>query len=79
MVQQVFKLVHFKISRDDPFSIEGDAPDMKAIGVYATEAIAHAAIEGLREKRGFRDWPDGFRVLPITLDEDRWPDGFDPD
>jgi hypothetical protein len=49
---------------------------MKSIGIYSTEENANAAIERLKDRPGFRDWPNGFRVFGRTLDEDRWADGF---
>lgn len=39
--------------------------------------LADEAIEASRALEGFRDWPDGFSVEPIVVDERRFPAGFD--
>ncbi|MBB3692044.1 hypothetical protein [Sphingomonas sp. BK580] len=46
------------------------------IGIYATEPEALAAIEALREKPGFCEYPDGFDVIPTKLGLTGWQDGF---
>jgi hypothetical protein len=50
--------------------------DEKLIGVYATEPDAMAAIERLRDKLGFRDFPEGFRIVEYTVNQDQWQEGF---
>ena len=54
---------------------EGD-DDEKLIGVYRTEADAHAAIARLRHQPGFREVPDGFTYERYQLDKDHWTEGF---
>jgi homoserine kinase type II len=46
------------------------------IGIYATEADAVAAVAGLVDQPGFRDYPEGFEVHPATLGETGWTKGF---
>jgi homoserine kinase type II len=46
------------------------------IGVYETEQEANAAVERLRSKRGFVDFPQGFQVVPYDLNQDHWTKGF---
>jgi hypothetical protein len=46
------------------------------IGIYCTEGDAMAAIERLRDKPGFRDWPEGFQIHPTKLNQDGWTEGF---
>lgn len=46
------------------------------IGVYDSEAAAQAAIERLRHKRGFVDYPQGFQIHSRELGQDSWTDGF---
>jgi hypothetical protein len=46
------------------------------IGVYGTRENAENAVERLKDKPGFRDWPDGFEVRSVTLDRDHWTEGF---
>ena len=54
--------------------------ETKMIGVYSSELEAHRAVKRLRTKPGFAQYPDGFAVGPMVLDQDYWGDGFfDPD
>ncbi|MBK1840486.1 hypothetical protein JHL17_24085 [Azospirillum sp. YIM B02556] len=46
------------------------------IGIYSTQEAAMAAIERLRDKAGFQDWPECFKIHPTRLDEDGWAEGF---
>lgn len=46
------------------------------IGVYTTEATARAAVDRLKNKRGFTDFPQGFQIHASKLDRDSWTDGF---
>jgi homoserine kinase type II len=46
------------------------------IGIYSSQAEALAAIERLRDKTGFCDYPEGFNIYPITLNRDGWTSGF---
>lgn len=46
------------------------------IGIYATEADAADAIRRLRGQPGFRDFPEGFNIYPVTLGVTGWQEGF---
>jgi homoserine kinase type II len=46
------------------------------IGVYESESSATAAIERLRTKPGFVDYPLGFQIHPRELGQDSWTEGF---
>ena len=46
------------------------------VGAYSSEAQAKAAIERLRNKNGFADFPQGFEIYPRELDRDSWVEGF---
>ncbi|MBV9073084.1 MAG: hypothetical protein JOZ10_05575 [Acidobacteria bacterium] len=46
------------------------------IGVYQSESSAKAAIERLRTKPGFADYPEGFQIHTRDLDCDSWSEGF---
>ena len=46
------------------------------IGIYATEADAEEAIGRLRDQPGFRDFPEGFNIYPVTLGTTGWQEGF---
>lgn len=62
----------------------GDHYETAHIGIYSTRNGAESAINDLKEKSGFRDTPDGFRikkvfslVKPKLVDKTFWVDGFD--
>jgi homoserine kinase type II len=46
------------------------------IGIYASEADAQAAVQLLKEKPGFREYPDGFDITPQRLGLTGWTEGF---
>ncbi len=46
------------------------------IGIYETEADAKAAIEHLKGKPGFVDFPQGFEIHEYTLGRTDWLEGF---
>lgn len=48
----------------------------KLIGAYRTHEAAVQALERSRTLPGFRDYPDGFEIAPVSLDRDSWTDGF---
>lgn len=54
------------------------AAEAKGIGIYTSRKRAEDAIARLRSQPGFRDWPNGFRIQMVGLDEDLWPSGFLP-
>jgi hypothetical protein len=61
--------------------LDDDAPDdvdenEKFIGVYSSEQLAREAVERLRDKPGFRDYPERWQVKDWALDEDHWKQGF---
>ena len=45
------------------------------IGVYGTESDARAAQLRMRDKRGFIDSPEGFRIEPYVLNKEHWVEG----
>lgn len=53
-----------------------DRDEQKFIGAYSTEDEAIAAVERLRNKPGFRDYPRGFQIHEVTLNRDGWTEGF---
>ena len=46
------------------------------IGIYPTREDAVAAIETLKGKPGFRDYPQGFQIHEVVLGHTGWPHGF---
>jgi len=55
---------------------EGEDDIELLIGVYSSDHEARAAIERMKIKQGFADWPQGFEVCPYSLDRDHWTEGF---
>jgi hypothetical protein len=47
------------------------------IGIYETDAAAAEAISRLSDQPGFRDFPAGFKVYPVTLGHTGWQEGFE--
>jgi len=50
--------------------------EVKLIGVYKSETDAHAAMERVGDKPGFRDLPDGFEIVEYPLNVDNWTEGY---
>ena len=46
------------------------------IGVYSSESEARAAIERVKDQKGFSSFPEGFHIYPYELNKDNWRDGF---
>jgi hypothetical protein len=46
------------------------------IGVYDSVQDANAAIERLKHKPGFADFPEGFQIAPYVVNRDHWTQGF---
>lgn len=46
------------------------------IGVYDSVQNANAAIERLKRKPGFIDFPQGFEIASYEMNHDHWTDGF---
>jgi hypothetical protein len=63
-------LLWFEQERDDCDDCE------LLIGVYSTESEAKAAIERVKDQKGFASFPDGFHIYPYTLNRDGWREGF---
>jgi homoserine kinase type II len=48
----------------------------KMLGIYTTRAKAEEGLALLRDKPGFRDYPDGFEILEGELDTTGLLEGF---
>ena len=68
-MEHVYLLHH--VREDDEFR-----EDTKLIGVYRSESIAEQAISRLSSRPGFSDYPEGFEIGKMRLDEDHWEEGF---
>jgi hypothetical protein len=53
-----------------------DSEELFFIGVYSTEPEARTAIERLKDKPGFQDSLEGFRICPYEINRDHWTEGF---
>lgn len=58
--------------------------ERKDIGIYSSEANAQNTVEELKQKTGFCDTQDGFKIKrvfkifkPKLIDKTFWVDGFD--
>lgn len=61
--------------------VDDDAPTdeeehEKLIGVYSSERSARDAINRLRDKPGFCDYPERWKIDDWELDRDEWLEGF---
>jgi len=46
------------------------------LGIYSTQEKAERALALLRDKPGFRDYPDGFEIQDATIDRIYMTEGF---
>ena len=44
--------------------------------MYSSEPEAKAAIELLKNQKGFGEFQEGFHIYPYELNEDHWTNGF---
>ena len=60
------------------FHTEDDEDEENAllIGVYESERDAKLAVDRLKDKPGFIDYPQGFRIHSRRLGQDSWTEGF---
>ena len=69
----VFLLWHTHDLTDDC----GTHEEVKLIGVFSTEEKAKEAMEQLKNKEGFRDFPIRcFEIAKMKIDQPNWADGF---
>ena len=67
-MESVFLLWHV-------YEKDGDEKEL-LIGAYPSGQEAKAAVERLKGKPGFVDYPDGFQTCPYELNRHSWEDGF---
>ena len=53
-----------------------DDEDVKVIGIYSSRKQAKLAIERMKKKPGFIDFPNGFQIIPSVLNRAEWLEGF---
>ena len=66
---EIYVLWHF---RTDEQGCDHD----KMLGVFSTRDKAQEALDFLRDKPGFKDYPDGFEILSGTMDKYGLKEGF---
>jgi len=78
--RRVYSLIHYKVGPEvDELSVDDEDPasGVRRVGVYSTKKKAEEAIERLKPKPGFRDWPGGFRIAYSNVDcIGAWEEGF---
>jgi hypothetical protein len=73
----VFELWHYQLGPGvDDDEIDWDEVNGLRIGLFSTQDLAQAALDARRDKEGFIDWPDGWRIWDCELDEAGFEDGF---
>lgn len=50
--------------------------ETKFIGTYSTKEQAELAIARLKDRNGFKYYPNAFEISEYELDKDNWTDGF---
>jgi hypothetical protein len=68
-MQKVYYLHH---TRDKGTADEDD----KEIGTYTSYQLAKEAINRLKDKTGFIEYPNDFYIDEYIIDKDYWTDGF---
>ena len=72
-LSDVFLLWHTHDLTDDC----GTHEEVKLIGVFSSEGKASEALEQLKDKEGFRDFPVScFETAGMKVDQSSWADGF---
>jgi hypothetical protein len=72
-MSSVFFLRHLEEKKDD------GAQGHKTIGAYSTADKAREALVRVRDKLGFKDYPERWAIVECVLDQpDEWAEGFDP-
>ena len=70
-------LLHYEIAADvDEAEDDETVVSERVVGYYSSEELGRAAIQRMRFKPGFRDWPGGFRLYPAAVNRELWSEGF---
>jgi hypothetical protein len=69
-MSRVYFLYHIDEKRTDGYH------HGKIIGIYSKLSLANAAMDRLKDKPGFRDYPERWKIYPRTIDRDSWVKGF---
>jgi hypothetical protein len=56
-----------------------DSGELLLAGIYRSETDATEAIDRLKKKPGFAQYPNEFEIHDYDLGVDLWPDGFSLD
>ena len=60
----------------DHFRNEVELDGFKIIGIFSSRLEAEKAMSLLKEKPGFKDYPENFNIGCYELDKVFWVDGF---
>ncbi|MBY0282203.1 MAG: hypothetical protein K2W94_08650 [Alphaproteobacteria bacterium] len=68
-MEYVFSLYHIH-------ELPDGEEDVKLIGIYTSYEEAEAAKNRVKDKPGFKDYPEDFSIEPQKLNRDSWVEGF---
>ena len=68
-MQKVYYLYHILYE-------DTDDEEAKIIGIYSSYKKAELAMERMKNKPGFINFPDNFQIIEDVLNRDGWVDGF---
>lgn len=68
-MQKIYYLYHVRYE-------DTDDEDFRIIGIYSSRKQAKLAIERMKKKPGFIDFPNGFQIIPSVLNRAEWLEGF---
>ncbi len=75
-IKRIYVLVHKYEFSPDPDDPEYTDTEMKELYYSLSSAACEAQIPFYASLPGFRDYPDGFKVMHIDLDSRGWETGF---
>ncbi|PXZ07034.1 hypothetical protein DKK70_08555 [Gilliamella apicola] len=68
-MQKIYYLYHVRYE-------DTDDEDFRIIGIYSSRKQAKLAIERMKKKPGFIDFPNGFQIIASVLNRAEWLEGF---
>ena len=68
-MQKIYYLYHVRYE-------DTDDEDFRIIGIYSSRKQAKLAIERMKKKPGFIDFPDDFQIIQDVINREGWLEGF---
>ena len=68
-MQKIYYLYHVRYE-------DTDDEDVQIIGIYSSRKQAKLALERMKKKTGFIDFPNDFQIVQSVLNREGWVDGF---